>query len=368
MGGGFIGTGGASLTDGGPSGDGSNDATGCGQSSVRATAKVVDILLVIDKSGSMTSKPAGFATDKWTAMKTALAGALDKVKGGISFGVELYPNNLTTPIPSGCTNQCWDMPAGENAILVPIGPGTTTVPAILAKLEITPTGGTPTAVALKAAADYFLTGSGKSLPGDKYVLLATDGGPNGNTVPCTAETCTTNMDNGVFTANFCEATPNIPDGPRSCLDEKATTDQLSAMATAGIKTFVVGIPGTDPYISTLDAMAVAGGVPAATTSPKYFAVSATGGVVGLQQVFESITKQLIKSCRLQLQSTPPDLGLLNVYVDGAVVPKPGTDGWDLDTTTSPPTIVLKGATCAQIETSGANTVDVQYGCPTVDVR
>jgi hypothetical protein len=131
---------------------------------------------------------------------------------------------------------------------------------------------------------------------------------------------------------------------------------------------VVGIPGTDPYIPTLDAMAVAGGAAASTASPKYFAVSAAGGVAGLQQVFESITKQLIKSCRLQLQSTPPDLGLLNVYVDGNVVPKPGVDGWDLDTTTSPPTIVLKGSTCAQIETSGANKVDIQYGCPTIDVR
>jgi hypothetical protein len=101
---------------------------------------------------------------------------------------------------------------------------------------------------------------------------------------------------------------------------------LPADGVAGIKTFVVGIPGSDLYVSTLDAMAVAGGVPASATSPKYYAVSAMGGVAGLQQVFESITKQLITSCRLQLQSNPPDLNLLNVYVDSQVIPKPGPTG------------------------------------------
>jgi hypothetical protein len=263
------------------------------------------------------------------------------------------------------------MPAGEAAIVVPIGPGTTTVPTILSKFDAMPAGGTPTAAALKAAADYFTTGSGKDLTGDKYVLLATDGGPNGNgSLTCDPTSCTVNMDRnetGGSATNYCSASL-VPDGPKSCLDGQASVAQLTAMATAGIKTFVVGIPGTDPYVATLDAMAVAGGVPASMTSPKYFAVSAAGGVAGLQQVFESITRQLIKSCRLQLQSNPPDLGLLNVFVDKQVIPKPGDDGWDIDKSTSPPTIVLKGATCAQVETMGASTIEVQYGCPTVIVR
>jgi hypothetical protein len=363
---GIIGSGGSIHSEGGPSQDGSNDSPdGCGQSAIQATSKIVNILLVIDRSGSMTSTPAGFSTDKWSAMKTALSGALDVVKGGVSFGVELFPNNLVTPIPTACTSQCWDMPPGEDGILVPVGPGTTTVAPIVAKLDLTPAGGTPTAAALKIASDYFTTGSGKTLPGDKYVLLATDGGPNGNPISCTASTCTTNMDRNDFTTNFCDQ--SIPNASKSCLDDKATVDQLSTMAGAGIKTFVVGIPGTDPYVSTLDAMAVAGGAPASMTSPKYFAVSAAGGVAGLQQAFESITKQLIKSCTLQLQSNPPDVSLLNVYIDGTVLPQQGADGWDVDSSTSPPTIVLKGATCASIEANGANMINIQYGCPTVIV-
>src|SRR5437868_2299358 len=79
-------------------------------------------------------------------------------------------------------------------------------------------GGTPTAHALQLASEYFTTGSGKNLAGDKYVLLATDGGPNGNALTCDAMTCTTNLDVGKFTTNYCDANI-VPDGPKLCLDE-----------------------------------------------------------------------------------------------------------------------------------------------------
>jgi len=365
----IIGTGGSGTGDGGVS-DGPNRDAGdaCGLSSIKAENKVVNILLVIDKSGSMSSTPMGFSTDKWSALKTALSGALDQVKGGISFGLELFPNSLTTPIPTNCVDECWDIPAGDSAVVVPIGPGTTTVPQIVTQLGPPPAGGTPTAAALKLASDYFTTGAGASLMGDKYVLLATDGGPNGNPITCTATTCTKNIDLQRFTTNYCDSGIGDPNAPKNCLDDQATVAQLSAMATAGLKTFVVGIPGTEVYTNALDAMAVAGGVPASTTSPKYYAVSASGGVAGLQQVFESITKQVITTCRQQLQSNPPDLSLLNVYVDGKLIPQGGADGWTIDTSTSPPTIVLEGATCAGVQMNGAMKIEVIYGCPTIIVN
>src|SRR5260370_1412488 len=164
-GGGIIGTGGSIQFDAGPQGDGSRaDAPdGCGLSAIRASTKIVNILLVIDRSGSMTATPAGFSTDKWTAMKSALSGALAKVKGGISMGLELFPNNLVTPIPTSCTSECWDMPAGDAAVVVPVALGTTSLPTILAKLAPMPAGGTPTAHALQLASEYFTTGGGKNL-------------------------------------------------------------------------------------------------------------------------------------------------------------------------------------------------------------
>jgi hypothetical protein len=205
--------------------------------------------------------------------------------------------------------------------------------------------------------------------GDKYVLLATDGGPNGNgSITCAAATCTANIDRNMTTPNFCDPAIAGPTAAKNCLDDQASVAQLSAMAAAGLKTFVVGIPGTEQYQTTLDAMAVAGGVPASMTSPKYYSVSAMGGVAGLQQVFETITRQVITTCRQQLQTQAPDLSLLNVYVDGKLVPQGGDNGWSIDSSTSPPTIVLKGTTCSDIEMKGASKIEVVYGCPTIIIN
>src|SRR5262249_25586353 len=143
-------------------------------------------------------------------------------------GLELFPNNLTTPIPSNCQAACWDMPPGDSAVVVPVGPGTTSLPTIVGKLADAPSGGTPTRAALQAAYDYFTTGAGKALGGDKYVLLATDGGPNGGTAPCEQASCTTNMDRnefGVGFPNYCDANL-LAEGPRACLDGMATKTQL----------------------------------------------------------------------------------------------------------------------------------------------
>jgi hypothetical protein len=258
-------------------------------------------------------------------------------------------------------------------VVVPIGPGAATLPAIQAKLNDTPAGGTPTYAALKSAQDYFTAGSGKDLTGEKYVLLATDGGPNGNNAPCQQATCTVNMDRnelGQDKINYCDA-QIVADGPKSCLDEARTVEQLKTMASLGIKTFVIGIPGTEPYVATLDAMAEAGGSPSSTTSPKYFQVAAGGVVTGLEQTFRTITKGLIKSCHLQLSSEPPAPGLLNVYVDDQLVayqPDGGADGWQLDSSTMPPTVVLIGAICSNVEANGASNVKVLYGCPTTTVN
>jgi hypothetical protein len=347
----------------------------CGGQEVTATAKKVNILLVIDKSGSMADKPAGFTTDKWTALKTALSDSLDQVKGGIAFGLELYPMSPDpmSPIVPTCTTNCCAMQQGSVDIGITLG--TIALPSILDMLTATtPAGGTPTAVALNNALGYFTGGPGKDLEGEKYVLLATDGAPNcSSTTSCDAAHCTLNIES----SNQCRADGGAnccanPGMAPACLDDAATIDQLNRLKAAGVFTFVIGIPGTELYSTFLDAFAVAGGEPAtgfsdAATGPKYFAVSASGGVGALTSVFKSITTLLIKSCDLQLAANPPDLTLLNVKLNGKVIAQAGADGWDVDKTTNPPTIRIKGATCDDIQTNGAQSVEVIYGCPTVTI-
>src|SRR6185369_9103602 len=92
------------------------------------------------------------------------------------------------------SNSC-EMPTGA-AVVVPVQAGTKAAPLILAALDANPPeGGTPTAAALARALAYYTTGAGKTLKGEKYVLLATDGGPNCNAdLTCAAATCTVNLD------------------------------------------------------------------------------------------------------------------------------------------------------------------------------
>jgi hypothetical protein len=255
-------------------------------------------------------------------------------------------------------------------ILVPIGPGAMTVPLIEDALaDYQPAGGTPTAAALSRALEYFTTGDGSALEGDRYVLLATDGGPNCNPeLECDIDSCTLNMDGLNCGGQNCCAESLDPDGPASCLDEDETVAAVEALAGAGVRTFVVGIPGTSTYGATLDAMAAAGLAENPDGPPRYYRVESMGGTQGLAEVLTRITRGVIRSCRLQLTSTPDDAdyeGLLNVEIDGVDVPQLGDDGWEVDRTTEPPTIVLKGATCEAIEARGAERVTITYGCPTV---
>jgi hypothetical protein len=369
---GFFKDGGAFLGDSG-SGVIPLDAS-CGQSTIVATPHTVNILLVIDESGSMADKPGGFTVDKWSALKTAVGGALSAVKNDIAFGLELfpYPADPKKPIGLDCGGatgpSCCEMPAAPG-INIPVEPGATSVPKILSAIDTTsPGGGTPTALALARALEYFQSGGGANLEGDRYVLLATDGGPNCNdALTCGAAQCTTNLDGQCSLAaggNCCDEAFGGAEAKSRCLDDGATKTQIDALRALGVKTFVVGIPGTEGYQSSLDSFAQAGGEENPSAPPKYFAVTAAGGVASLAAVLASITQSLVTTCSLALTSDPEKHDWLNVYVDDKLVPK-GAEGWHLDEAMTPPTVVLDGATCAKVKAEGAERVQVIYGCPTM---
>jgi len=207
------------------------------------------------------------------------------------------------------------------------------------------------------------------LPGNHYVLLATDGGPNcDSAVSCMASSCTVNMDGVCPPATNCCDPKLDPAGPSKCLDDTATIAVVKALAKANVKTFVVGIPGTEAYQPTLDAVATAGGVPNPNAPPTYFSISASGGVKALSQVLTNITTGLITSCELVLTEDPPDHDKINVVIDGKTILEGSADGWTLDTTSTPPTVVLQGTTCKTVETAGAQQLNITFGCPTEHVR
>jgi hypothetical protein len=329
----------------------------CGTELLEATHRQVNVLLVIDKSGSMSEQPEGWSSaDKWSALASALDEALSAVQEHMWFGMLLYP------YPAESTAAACEQQIVESENWVDMAEGTTSVPTILSTLEsITPSGGTPTAAALAQAYDYFTNGDGADLEGDKVVLLATDGAPNCNAeLTCDATSCVPNID-GICpeeVTNCCDADPG------QCLDDTATVGQIETLEQEGISTFVVGIPGSEAYATTLDEMALAGGVPNTEGTTDYFEVDVEGGAEGLADVLIEITRDLITSCELQLTSVPPDLDKVNVEIENERVPQEPENGWELDETTDPPTVVLKGETCSLVENEGVESIDITFGCPT----
>jgi hypothetical protein len=333
----------------------------CGITSVEASFSGANVLLVIDKSSSMDDQPNGFELKKWEALKAALEAALDQASGEMSFGLLLYPYGETAEIPLECFEGCCEVPEGPAAVQVGIPAGDSGATEVMEALAKTsPGGGTPTADALAAALAYFTTGDGVSLKGDRYVLLATDGGPNCGSVDtkCTADRCTPNLDGACPEGNCCDGEGAY------CLDDVAVVEQLEALAAAGIPTFVVGIPGTEKYAEYLEGFAIAGGVTNPDAPPSYYAVSAEGGVEQLTQTFVDITTHLVRSCEVDLGDVARDKKLLNVAVDCQIVPFDDGAGWDLDPDDST-TLLIAGDTCDQLQNQGAQRVDVVYGCPTV---
>lgn len=333
----------------------------CGVTSVEASFSAANVLLVIDKSSSMDDQPQGFELKKWDALKASLEAALHQASDELSFGLLLYPFGEKAKIPLDCFEGCCEVPAGPAAVQVGIASGASGATEVLQALAKTsPGGGTPTAAALAAALTYFTTGDGRSLKGDRYVLLATDGGPNCGSVDskCGVDRCTPNLDGLCPDGNCCDGEGAY------CLDDLAVVKQLEALAAAGIPTFVVGIPGTEKYAKYLESFAVAGGVSNPNAPPSYYAVSAKGGVEQLTQTFVDITTHLVRSCEIDLGEAPPEKKLVNVAVDCQIVPFADGAGWDIEPEDSTK-LRLAGHACEQLQNQGARRVDVVYGCPTI---
>jgi hypothetical protein len=149
----------------------------------------------------------------------------------------------------------------------------------------------------------------------------------------------------------------------------------------GIKTYVVGIPGSSPYATLLNQLAVAGGTARAGMSTSYYDVE---HISELDDVLASIGATVTSSCHVKLAAPPLDSHLVNVYLDGHQL-NFGADGWtwadvdagsaddagdavDLAEATPPPVphtaIDLVGTACEMLTSGRYRRLQVVYGCPT----
>jgi hypothetical protein len=291
----------------------------CGIQTQNPTAQPVDLLLVLDRSGSMDNdivtdtacssgsgrRDAAPCTTKWPAMTASLKQVLASSPAGVQWGLKFF----TSPGGSTCTVN-----AGAD---VAVGPGTA------ARIQTAMTGTspgnqTPTTAAINAAVTYFGTVNDGLV---HYILLATDGQPNCD--PGTSSTVT-----ATSVAN--------------------TATAIATAAAANIKTYVIGIGPSTTYLTQF---AQNGGTtdyfPA--TSPDQLTAALTSIMVA------------VASCVFTMAAVPPEPNNLGVYMDQSVkVPLDPSEGYSLGADNR--TVTFNGSYCDGLKSGTYKVVQVYFGC------
>lgn len=313
---------GAAPGSGGEPPPGWNSSGGACQTQPFSTAgrAAAEMLLVVDRSGSMNEVPPGDSQTKWRQVVGVLGAVTAQLEDRVDFGLALFPS----------TDSC-----GEASVQV--GVGAQAAAGIAQALAGTgPNGGTPTGASLRVARTYL---QARNTNRPRAVVLATDGAPN----------CA-----GGYNPQSCTCTTAGCDASTQCLDESGAVSAVTALHDVGISTFVVGIPGTEGFAQVLDAMAVAGGTAQPAGGPRYYA---TTGAAGLQDALDAIARR-VANCRFELNGAPQDPGAVTVQVDGqGVAPSPNQqNGWGLDGAT----LELFGAACDRLADGADHNVTVTY--------
>lgn len=330
-------------TDGPPS---TADAN-CGARSKSVMKVPPDILIVLDRSGSMNDginnmpcRPDGGTTgptmscgpeSKWALTIPAITQVVGETDTEVNWGLKFFPDN---------TNAC----NVNTTALVPIGPGNAA--AIAAEIAtataanggVVPFNGTPTRSAATGATTYMQTLTDMN---PKFILLATDGLP----------TCPMSGAGGTM-------------GGAGAGDAAGATAAVAAAATAGFPTFVVGIAtagGTAD--TTLSEMANAGGLPRMGT-PSYYPVTSAADLSAAIRTLVGVAA----SCTFQIGPAPTtdgttNLGKINVFGDGTEITRDPThtNGYDYTDATMN-AIQVHGPLCDQILSGAIRDVTVTFIC------
>lgn len=307
-GGGQAGTGGSGAGGGGGGGagagaGGSSGAGGggtCGEV-FNATATEANIMIVLDKSGSMRDPVGGVS--KWEAAKAAVTQLTNQAPA-VRFGLTMFST------PSGCR-----VPVADGG--VPIGPGTAT--QIQSALPRSADGsGTPIAKGIIAAAQD---------PG-----LADVGRSNGVVV--------------------------ITDGEENCGGDPVAEVQKLFQRTPSVRTWVVGFGGqADVDPDMLTQMAVKGGT-ARITTPRFYQADIQAD---LEEALQAISKSA-QGCDFALAKAPDDPNKLFIAINNQLVPYDPTrvSGWYYDAATN--RVSLWGPACDALANTAGASLTVQYGC------
>ena len=331
------GTGLSGSRDGGVK-DGSKGKAGdvdvCGKHSIRAGAATPDMLVVLDRSGSMAPGGNETRTDRWSGSRDAVVQVTTDFDDSINFGLMTFPAN--SGMGGGRDNDQLDIATscGAGTINVDVEPNAgDDIRNALSPMRAA--GYTPTAATLEAALAVIGEPqvSDQAVTSPKYVLLVTDGDPN-----CSADF---------------EGVGGGGGGGLAAIDPRARMETIAAiekLTDAGVRTFVVGFQtGQSSFADQLDMMAAAGG----TGETKHHSVESGAD---LAKVFAELAGRA-KSCSFQLSSSvDPTFVLVTV---GKKPRKFGSqaDGWVLSVDQK--TVTLTGTACTDAQKGDLFEVEVQ---------
>jgi hypothetical protein len=338
----------------------------CGAATVTLDFVRPNLYFALDASGSMTdaiprgegSYSAGTApSNRYDAMARAIRTLLARVGHRVNYGATLFPSDDAS---CDAGEEIRKLAPGDDvsfAVTGEFGPLLQSFMYYVNRRE--PTGGTPVALTLRGLLPQL---SGKGL--NTYVFLVTDGGPNCNEdVACGPEACIPNIEHVSIGENIsCDEDINCCDGrvfgPDNCLDSDASLQAVTALANANVRTFVIGMPGSEAYASLLDQLALAGGM-ARPEAPHYYRV---GDSDALSATVSELGVTVAMSCTIELATPPPDPDLVNLFFDEQLVPSDPIDGW---TFVGDKSVQVQGAACALLEGGQVLQADLIAGCPIV---
>lgn len=314
-----------------------------------------DVMFLVDRSNSMRANLSGHDAppSRWSLLQSALTLALPPLEATLSFGATFYPQVQAGPatIEQACsTSVAVDVPPARNHSA-----------RILQVFHDTqPGGGTPTYLALRLVHDWFDAQPRSADP--RYIVLATDGGPNCNGA-LDAATCPCTSRNPDTLANNCPGDPALGFDPMpgNCLDDVRTLGELRAVAGRGIPVFVIGIddPTRADLTAVLDLMADAGGRPNLAGPERYYRIRVPQD---LDTAFQAIERTIAR-CVFVTTRPPASFEALHLEMGTLELPRDvsHTNGWDVTDRTAGE-LTLFGATCDRVANEPSPGLVVRSGC------
>jgi hypothetical protein len=251
---------------------------------VRAQPPVIEF--IVDTSGSMTwvagteRLPDAGESSKWAITRDALALAISNMPDAAAVGLSYYPNT------GGGSASCYDP-----EVAAPIARLTSAHRELIDRVNSAqrPQGGTPTHAAYEFGIEQL---AASSLPGARFLVLITDGIP------------TFTLDCGGDGQTRVDGAPLIASVGEVYRDD-------------GVRTFVIGSPGSEPARDELSQMALVGGTgePGCESSPAgtcHFDMTAESDFsAALNQALGDITEATL-GCNYEVPEPPRGRGRINL--------------------------------------------------------